>query len=127
MIYISYENACNFVFSSESSYPHEIPLPVTVQYKRDIRDSIVQTVGIMASTSGTYRPSNHHGLKEDGTPDKRMHSSDTTYKPSHHNGLKEDGTPDKRMNTGREYFQHPPPLVHTSVHIVTRRLFADRG
>lgn len=61
----------------------------------------------MASTSGTYRPSNHHGFKEDGTPDKRMNTSDTTYKPSHHDGLKEDGTPDKRMNTGREYFKTP--------------------
>lgn len=57
----------------------------------------------MASTSGTYRPSNHHGLKEDGTPDKRMNYSET-YRPSHHDGLKEDGTPDKRMNTGREHF-----------------------
>ncbi|KFY11768.1 hypothetical protein V491_07072 [Pseudogymnoascus sp. VKM F-3775] len=54
----------------------------------------------MASTSGTYRPSNHQGLKEDGTPDKRMHYTET-YRPSHHHGLKEDGTPDKRMNTGQ--------------------------
>jgi hypothetical protein len=30
-IYISHENALNDHFSSESSYPHEIPLPVTVQ------------------------------------------------------------------------------------------------
>jgi hypothetical protein len=65
----------------------------------------------MASTTGTYRPSNHHGLKEDGTPDQRMNfnTSETTYRPSHHDGLKEDGTPDKRMNTGREHFAHSPP------------------
>lgn len=81
----------------------------------------------MASTSGTYRPSNHHGLKEDGTPDERMNISDTTYKPSHHDGLKEDGTPDKRMNTGREHFGHPPPSMHNSVCIVTRKLIADCG
>ncbi len=26
-----------------------------------------------------------------------------TYKPSEHGGLKEDGTPDKRVGTGREF------------------------
>ncbi|KAL7418576.1 hypothetical protein Q5752_007034 [Cryptotrichosporon argae] len=77
----------------------------------------------------TYKPTEHDGLKQDGTPDKRVSSehgfggSDgpdphvegakggrasggsggngggETYKPSEHDGLKKDGTPDKRLSS----------------------------
>ncbi|KAJ9128068.1 hypothetical protein QFC24_000359 [Naganishia onofrii] len=74
-------------------------------------------------TGEKYKPSEHDGLKEDGTPDKRVssehgfggdreraseagkaggHSSGSSgekYKPSEHDGLKEDGTPDKRTSS----------------------------
>lgn len=83
----------------EFNIPMKSHLAETIQRCDIIREAIAS----MASTSGTYRPSNHQGLKEDGTPDKRMHYTET-YRPSHHHGLKEDGTPDKRMNTGREHF-----------------------
>ncbi|KAJ9103682.1 hypothetical protein QFC20_004685 [Naganishia adeliensis] len=62
-------------------------------------------------TGEKYKPSEHDGLKEDGTPDKRVSSehgfggdreraseaakaggSAEKYKPSEHDGLKEDGT-----------------------------------
>jgi len=80
--------------------------------------------------SGTYKPTEHDGLKADGTPDKRVgtgefaqgkvdpheagaqggKASGTTggddsgsastggdYKPTEHGGLKQDGTPDGRV------------------------------
>ncbi|KAI9632922.1 uncharacterized protein MKK02DRAFT_40296 [Dioszegia hungarica] len=73
----------------------------------------------------TYKPTEHDGLKQDGTPDKRVSSehgfggSDgpdphvegakggkasgstdgETYKPSEHGGLKKDGTEDKRTSS----------------------------
>jgi len=69
-------------------------------------------------TGEKYKPSEHDGLKEDGTPDKRVSSehgfggdreraseagkaggSAEKYKPTEHDGLKEDGTPDKRTSS----------------------------
>ncbi|WWD16256.1 hypothetical protein CI109_100682 [Kwoniella shandongensis] len=78
----------------------------------------------------TYKPSEHDGLKQDGTPDKRVssehgfggsdgpdphvegakggkasggstegESGGDTYKPSEHGGLKKDGTEDKRTRS----------------------------
>jgi len=33
----------------------------------------------MSSTGETYKPSEHGGLKEDGTPDKRMQQTEFAY------------------------------------------------
>ena len=68
----------------------------------------------------TYKPSEHGGVKEDGTMDKRMTSEhgfggdrerasaegvkgghtqpDDIYKPSEHGGVKKDGTNDSRTD-----------------------------
>jgi len=68
----------------------------------------------------TYKPSEHGGLKEDGTPDKRTNPEhgfggdsdrasklgaeggktqpEEVYKPSEHAALKKDGTEDSRTN-----------------------------
>ncbi|MCJ1475277.1 hypothetical protein MMC13_003939 [Lambiella insularis] len=77
----------------------------------------------------TYKPTENDGLKQDGTPDKRVgtgefahgkvdpHSAGVEggktsgsgsggssggdqYKPTENDGLKQDGTPDKRVGTG---------------------------
>ncbi|MCJ1483905.1 hypothetical protein MMC06_004073 [Schaereria dolodes] len=76
----------------------------------------------------TYKPTEHGGLKEDGTPDKRVgtgefaqgkvdpheagkaggqtsgtgtgNSGGDNYKPTENDGLKQDGTPDSRVGTG---------------------------
>ncbi|TNY24491.1 hypothetical protein DMC30DRAFT_386575 [Rhodotorula diobovata] len=67
-----------------------------------------------------YKPSEHDGLREDGSEDKRMSSShgfggdreraaeagrkggkaqpDEVYKPSEHGGMTKSGEPDKRLN-----------------------------
>ncbi|MCJ1287046.1 hypothetical protein MMC26_006393 [Xylographa opegraphella] len=70
-----------------------------------------------------YKPTEHDGLKQDGTPDKRVGtgefahgqvdpheagkaggqtsgSSGEQYKPSENDGLKKDGTEDGRVGTG---------------------------
>ena len=68
----------------------------------------------------TYKPSEHGGLKEDGTPDKRTNPEhgfggdrerasaegvkggktqpDEIYKPSEHGGTKKDGSNDSRTD-----------------------------
>lgn len=49
-----------------------------------------------------------------------------TYRPSYNNGLKEDGTPDKRMNTGRETFVPSLALRKGRVpHIMMGQLLAN--
>lgn len=69
----------------------------------------------------TYKPSEHGGLKEDGTPDKRVQTEhgfggdrdrasqlgqeggktqpDDIYKPSEHGGTKKDGSNDSRTDS----------------------------
>ena len=69
----------------------------------------------------TYKPSEHGGLKEDGTPDKRVQSEhgfggdtqraselgheggktqpDNVYKPSEHGGTKKDGSNASRTDS----------------------------
>ncbi|GAA5849054.1 hypothetical protein JCM3766R1_002282 [Sporobolomyces carnicolor] len=73
------------------------------------------------SDEGTYKPTEHGGKKEDGSPDKRVSSEHgfgadheeakkqgqkggsvsqqegEVYKPSEHDGLKKNGEPDHRM------------------------------
>jgi len=86
----------------------------------------------------TYKPSEHDGLKQDGTPDKRVSSehgfggSDgpdphvegqkggsasggsggDNYKPSEHDGLKQDGTPDKRTSSEHGFGGSDGPDPH---------------
>ncbi|KAK4688145.1 hypothetical protein P7C73_g1962, partial [Tremellales sp. Uapishka_1] len=91
----------------------------------------------------TYKPSEHDGLKQDGTPDKRVssehgfggsdgpdphvegakggrtsgttgggESGGDTYKPSEHDGLKQDGTPDKRVSSEHGFGGSDGPDPH---------------
>ncbi|KAF3931170.1 hypothetical protein ABW19_dt0201834 [Dactylella cylindrospora] len=86
------------------------------------------------STSGTYKPTENDGLKEDGTPDKRVNRShgfgsqdreevaetgrkggqnqpEEIYKPSEHGGLKKDGTEDKRTRPDHGFGSRPTEEV----------------
>ncbi|WVR04480.1 hypothetical protein IAU60_001483 [Kwoniella sp. DSM 27419] len=86
----------------------------------------------------TYKPTEHDGLKQDGTPDKRVSSehgfggSDgpdphvegakggkasgttdgETYKPSEHGGLKKDGTEDARTRSDHGFGGSDGPDPH---------------
>ena len=40
-----------------------------------------------------------------------------TYKPTEHGGLKEDGTPDKRVGTGREFQRYSASQLRTEIFI----------
>ncbi|WRT64948.1 uncharacterized protein IL334_001888 [Kwoniella shivajii] len=84
----------------------------------------------------TYKPSEHDGLKQDGTPDKRVSSehgfggSDgpdphvegakggsnnaggENYKPSEHGGVKKDGTEDARTRSDHGFGGSDGPDPH---------------
>ncbi|KXS16495.1 hypothetical protein M427DRAFT_291292 [Gonapodya prolifera JEL478] len=55
----------------------------------------------------SYKPTEHGGMKADGTPDKRVkvggqqNEGTEKYKPTEHDGMKEDGTPDRRTKMGQ--------------------------
>ncbi|KAK6338466.1 hypothetical protein TWF730_002529 [Orbilia blumenaviensis] len=84
--------------------------------------------------SEKYKPTEHGGLKEDGTKDKRVSSEhgfggqdrdevaetgrkggknqpDEIYKPSEHGGLKSDGTEDKRTRSDHGFGSRPTEEV----------------
>ncbi|RSH84088.1 hypothetical protein EHS25_005333 [Saitozyma podzolica] len=88
--------------------------------------------------SAQYKPTEHDGLKMDGTPDKRVssehgfggsdgpdphvegqkggHSSGGSggekYKPSEHGGVKKDGTEDKRTSSEHGFGGSDGPDPH---------------
>ncbi|KAF3925887.1 hypothetical protein ABW20_dc0104504 [Dactylellina cionopaga] len=86
------------------------------------------------SSSDKYKPTEHGGMKEDGTKDKRTNPEhgfggqdrdhvaemgrkgghtqpEDTYKPSEHGGLKKDGTEDKRTRPDHGFGSRPTEEV----------------